>query len=113
MEEILDSCLRHNKLEFLVKWEGYMNENNSWEPEDNCRNVHNIMGFTSCYGKVFRAHYNIQYSNLVFLPVHQFKPRTEPLRTSSFLLFSSRFGSGKFVKVRFTVQQKVLRTGLN
>jgi len=34
VEEILDSCLRCNKLEFLVKWEGYMNENNLWEPED-------------------------------------------------------------------------------
>ena len=32
MEEILDSCLRHNKLEFLVKWEGYMNENNHENP---------------------------------------------------------------------------------
>jgi len=39
MEEILDSHLRHNKLEFLVKWKGYTNENNLWEPEDNCRNV--------------------------------------------------------------------------
>jgi len=39
VEEILDSCLRHNKLEFLVKWEGYMNESNLWEPEDNCRNA--------------------------------------------------------------------------
>jgi len=28
VEEILDSHLRHNKLEFLVKWEGYTNENN-------------------------------------------------------------------------------------
>jgi len=30
---------RHNKLKFLVKWEGYTNENNSWEPEDNCGNA--------------------------------------------------------------------------
>ena len=43
VEEILDSCLRHNKLEFLVKWEGYTNENNSWEPEDNCKNVCNAI----------------------------------------------------------------------
>ena len=28
VEEILDSRLRHNKLEFLVKWKGYTNENN-------------------------------------------------------------------------------------
>jgi len=43
VEEILDSHLRRNKLEFLVKWEGYTNENNSWEPEDNCRNVRNAI----------------------------------------------------------------------
>jgi len=40
VEEIIDSHLRCNNLEFLVKWEGYMNENNSWEPEDNCGNTH-------------------------------------------------------------------------
>ena len=43
VEEILDSHLRCNKLEFLVKWEGYTNENNSWEPEDNCRNARNTI----------------------------------------------------------------------
>ena len=47
-EEILDSCLRHNKLEFLVKWVGYTNESNSWEPEDNCRNVHNTVATFYC-----------------------------------------------------------------
>jgi len=43
VEEILDSSLRPNKLEFLVKWEGYTNENNLWEPEDNCRNACNAI----------------------------------------------------------------------
>ena len=42
VEEILDSHLRHNKLEFLVKWEGYTDENNSWKLEDNCKNVRNV-----------------------------------------------------------------------
>jgi len=49
VEEILDSCLRHNKLEFLVKWEGYTNENNLWEPEDNCSNAHNAVACTLLY----------------------------------------------------------------
>jgi len=48
VEEILDSCLRCNKLEFLVKWEGYTNENNSWEPEDNCKNVCNTIAAFYC-----------------------------------------------------------------
>jgi len=43
VQEILDSYLRHNKLEFLVKWEGYTNENNSWEPKDNCKNACNAI----------------------------------------------------------------------
>jgi len=43
VEEILDSHLRHNKLEFLVKWEGYMNENNLWELEDNHKNACNTI----------------------------------------------------------------------
>ena len=34
VEKILDSHLWQNKLEFLIKWEGYTDENNSWEPEE-------------------------------------------------------------------------------
>jgi len=40
VEEILDPHLRCNK---LVKWEGYMNENNLWEPKDNCGNACNAI----------------------------------------------------------------------
>jgi len=55
VEEILDSHLRCNKLEFLVKWEGYTNENNSWEPEDHCKNVCNaIAAFYHKYPQVPR-----------------------------------------------------------
>jgi hypothetical protein len=52
-----------------------------------------------------------------FISVHQFELRTGLNRTveNQFfpILFSSQFGSGKLVKVRFMVQQKVPRTGLN
>jgi len=48
VEEILDSHLRCNKLEFLVKWEGYTNENNSWEPEDNCKHTCNTIATFYC-----------------------------------------------------------------
>ncbi|KAF8237442.1 hypothetical protein L208DRAFT_1515251 [Tricholoma matsutake] len=30
VEEILDSYLRQNKLEFLIKWKNYTDKNNSW-----------------------------------------------------------------------------------
>ena len=53
VEEILDSCLRHNKLEFLVKWEGYMNKKNLWESEDNCGKV--CKAIADFYHKYFHA----------------------------------------------------------
>lgn len=35
VEEILDSRIHRNQLQYLVKWEGYPAEENSWEPVDN------------------------------------------------------------------------------
>ena len=39
MEEILDSRVFWRKLQYLVKWEGYEIENNSWEYWDNLGNA--------------------------------------------------------------------------
>ena len=35
VEQILDSRLNRGKLEYLVKWEGYTEEHNSWQPVGN------------------------------------------------------------------------------
>ena len=35
VEEILDSKMMNRKLHYLVKWEGFRIEHNSWEPWDN------------------------------------------------------------------------------
>jgi len=35
VEEILDSCMVNWKLRYLVKWEGFGVEHNSWEPWNN------------------------------------------------------------------------------
>src|ERR1700678_450493 len=35
VEEILDSRMMNRKLRYLVKWEGFRVEHNSWEPWDN------------------------------------------------------------------------------
>ena len=35
VEEILDSRVINQRLHYLVKWEGYRIEHNSWEPADN------------------------------------------------------------------------------
>jgi len=43
VEEIMNSQLKHDKLEFLVKWSGYTDDYNTWEPEANCVNSHDII----------------------------------------------------------------------
>ncbi|CAJ0920365.1 unnamed protein product [Ranitomeya imitator] len=35
VEKILDSRLHRNQLQYLIKWQGYSVEDNSWEPVDN------------------------------------------------------------------------------
>ena len=67
VEEILDSRLQQNKLEFLIKWEGYTDENNSWELENNCINASNaIKDFYNQYLEAPRWIGKMQYENLQF-----------------------------------------------
>jgi len=43
VEEITDSRLKCGKLKFLVKWSGYTDDYNTWEPEANCTNSRDII----------------------------------------------------------------------
>ena len=45
MEEVLDSKVTNWKLCYLVKWEGYRIEYNSWEPQENIHTLDLIMEF--------------------------------------------------------------------
>ena len=38
VEQVLDSRLKRGKLEYLVKWSGYTDDHNTWEPESNLLN---------------------------------------------------------------------------
>jgi len=39
VEKILDSRQRHGKNEYLVRWKGYTQGDDTWEPEDNLQNA--------------------------------------------------------------------------
>lgn len=39
VEQILDSRLSRGRLEYLVKWQNYTEEHNTWEPESNVKNA--------------------------------------------------------------------------
>jgi hypothetical protein len=43
VEAILDNRRRGNKWSYLIKWEGYGPEHNSWEPEENLENLKDLI----------------------------------------------------------------------
>jgi len=45
VEKILDKRLRHGKVEYLIKWEGYPDSENTWEPQANLDCPEIIQGF--------------------------------------------------------------------
>ncbi|XP_073429592.1 chromobox protein homolog 2-like [Dendrobates tinctorius] len=49
VERILDSRVHRRRLQYLVKWQGYSAEENSWEPVENVHAPHLIRLFHSRY----------------------------------------------------------------
>ena len=63
--EILDSRVINRKLHYLIKWEGYGTEHNSWEPADN---VHALECIADFHWKHPRAPRHIRFMDFDTIP---------------------------------------------
>ena len=59
VEEILDSCLFRQKLQFKVKWKGYGLEDVSWEPQENVQALRLVWDFYQRHPNAPRANQGI------------------------------------------------------
>ena len=72
MEEILDSQMVNRKLRYLVKWEGFGVEHNSWEPWDN---VHVLELVADFYRRHPGAARHIRAVDFYSIPFHSVSGR--------------------------------------
>ena len=71
IEEILDSWMINRKLHYLVKWEGFRIEHNSWEPANN---IHAPEHITEFHQKFSRAPQQIWFAEFDTIPFHNILP---------------------------------------
>ena len=69
VEEILDSKMMNRKLCYLVKWEGFGIEHNSWEPWDNVHAPEQVMEFHKKDPGAVRHIWNVDFCSLPFCPI--------------------------------------------
>jgi len=65
VEEILDSRMVNQKLQYLVRWEGFGVEHNSWEPWDNVHAPELVVDF---YQRHHGAAHHICAANICSIP---------------------------------------------
>ena len=71
MEEILDSRVINWKLCYLVKWEGFGIEHNSWEPRNNLHALERVAEF---HQKNPRAPRQIRFMDFNMIPFWTLTP---------------------------------------
>ena len=95
VEEILNSILKHGKLEYLIKWSGYTDDYNTWEPEANCANSPNII--TDFYKKNPSAPWKLGTGTFAGLILNLMKTSLSQ-RRMLFLVLKSRY---KFMSLQW------------
>ncbi|KAF8239517.1 hypothetical protein L208DRAFT_1468625, partial [Tricholoma matsutake] len=69
-----------NKLEFLIKWKNYTDENNSWEPKENCKRACNVITqFFKCNLNAPHCIMRMVYEGMRFWPYQNFMEGTDTI----------------------------------
>lgn len=66
VERILDRRVRNNRTEYFLKWQGYSNNFNSWEPEENIVSKNELNDFNRRFDeeqRIKNEEYNLSFSN--------------------------------------------------
>jgi len=69
VEEILDSRMVNQKLYYLVKWEGFGVEHNSWEPWDNVHALELVADFYQRHPGTARHIHAVDFYSIPFCSV--------------------------------------------
>ena len=81
VEQILDSRLYRGKLQYLVKWLGYTEEHNTWEPPSNLNNAQEAIDlFHKKHPSAPRNIHTLQH--LLFHPIENFTQTLEGLSSA-------------------------------
>ena len=68
MEEILNSCLRYSRVEYLVKWEGFDDGANSWLPHYNVHSLALVKHFHDHHPAALQHISATSFSSIPFRP---------------------------------------------
>ena len=79
VEEVIDSRMRRGKLQYLVKWEGYTTENNTWEPSQNLE--HAKKKVDDYYRQHPSAPRSIRMDLFAMIPFQSITNHTDPVIT--------------------------------
>ena len=71
VKEILDSKVINWKLCYLVKWEGFGIEHNSWEPWDHLHALEQVMDFHQKHAGAPRQIQSAEFNTIPFRLCHQ------------------------------------------
>ena len=79
VEYIKDSRLQRGKLQYLVKWKGYAQEESTWEPEECVKNSQSLVkDFHSKHPSAPKKISVLAFSQLPFRPYENYTEMTSP-----------------------------------